>query len=178
MSVRRAGGLAAVLLIGLILVLRALDWTDNTFSGPARTMDKMSAIPSSAITRTTTKVSASAESVTETCTQFARETGASVSKYNEFVLTRDTAGLSGFLNRRDSAAAALEDAATTVEVGVSVAEEAVPEPLASTLTNYVAAARALATETRKMNDASSLANLNIAGARAEGARIAVLKLCR
>ncbi|QIS10764.1 MULTISPECIES: hypothetical protein [Nocardia] len=122
------------------------------------------------------KAAAQAKAIGDNCDQFPTTTGVGVAKYNEFVDAHD-ANAADYLPKRELAASTLDEAARKVETGVNDAADALPEDIAAKFKEYVAAARGLAAETRKMTYTASVDPLNAASRRVNDARNAVRDAC-
>ncbi|WP_406272726.1 hypothetical protein OH799_33325 [Nocardia sp. NBC_00881] len=134
------------------------------------------AASSSAAATSSRRVAAQAKAISDNCGPFPTTTGAGVSKYNEFVDAHD-ANAPDYDAKRDAAASTLEDAANTVERGVSAVMDTLPPDLAAKFTEYVNAARALADETRRMTYTAPVSALNDASRRVNDARNVVRDSC-
>ena len=137
---------------------------------------KTEAASSSAAATSSRKAAAQAQAIGDNCGQFPTTTGVGVSKYNEFVDAHD-ANAPDYNAKRDTAAKTLEDAANKVETGVNNASDALPTDLQAKFAEYVAAARQLAAETRKMTYTAPVGGLNDASKRVNDARNAVKDAC-
>ncbi|WP_431963102.1 hypothetical protein [Nocardia sp. bgisy134] len=137
---------------------------------------KTEAAASSAAATSSRQAAAQAQAITDNCAQFPAVTGAGVSSYNDFVDAHDS-NAPDYAAKRDAAAQTLEDAATKVETGVNTAAEPLPPDLAAKFNEYVAAARALAAETRTMTYTAPVGALNEASKRVNDARNAVRDAC-
>lgn len=120
---------------------------------------------------------AEAKAISDNCTQFPTTTGAGVTAYNEFVSAHDS-NAGDYADKREAAAATLDNAATKVETGVTAAAGVLPAELADKFTDYVVAARALSAETRKMTYSSPVGRLNDASRTINQARTAVQEACQ
>ncbi|MCP2290725.1 hypothetical protein ACFYT3_14030 [Nocardia amikacinitolerans] len=137
---------------------------------------KTEAAASSAAATSSRRAAAQAQAINDNCAQFPTTTGVGVTTYNAFVDAHDS-NAPDYAAKRDLAAQTLEDAATKVETGVNTAAGALPDDLVAKLNEYVAAARALAAETRTMTYTAPVGPLNEASKRVNDARNAVRDAC-
>ncbi|WP_054813346.1 hypothetical protein [Nocardia arizonensis] len=137
---------------------------------------KTEAAASSAAATSSRRAAAQAQAVSDNCGNFPTTTGVGVKAYNDFVDAHDS-NAPDYAAKRDSAATTLDDAAAKVESGVSTAGGALPDDLSAKFTEYVAAARQLAVETRKMTYTAPVGPLNDASRRVNDARNAVRDAC-
>ncbi|MBF6213121.1 hypothetical protein IU433_27415 [Nocardia puris] len=137
---------------------------------------KTEAAASSAAATSSRRAAAQAQAIATNCSQFPVTTGVGVTSYNAFVEAHDS-NAPDYAAKRDAAAQTLEEAASKVETGVNTAEGALPEDLAAKFTEYVAAARQLAAETRGMSYTAPVDALNSASRRVNDARNAVRDAC-
>ncbi|MEU8894480.1 hypothetical protein [Nocardia sp. NPDC048505] len=138
---------------------------------------KTEAAASSAAATSSRQAAAQAQAVSENCAQFPTTTGVGVKAYNDFVDAHDS-NAPDYAAKRDGAAQTLDDAANKVEAGVnSIAGGALPDDLAGKFSAYVAAARLLAEETRKMTYTAPVGGLNEASKQVNDARTAVREAC-
>jgi hypothetical protein len=134
------------------------------------------AASSSAAATSSRRAAAQTQAINENCGQFPNTTGVGVSKYNDFVNAHDS-NAADYASKREAASSTLDDAANKVETGVNSASEALPTDLTAKFTEYVAAARLLASETRKMTYTAPVGPLNDASRRVNDARNAVRDGC-
>ncbi|WP_431949835.1 hypothetical protein [Nocardia lijiangensis] len=137
---------------------------------------KTEAAASSAAATSSRRAAAQSQAIDDNCAQFPATTGLGVTSYNDFVDAHD-ANAPDYAAKRDAAAQTLEDAAVKVETGVNTAAESLPPDLAAKFNEYVAAARALAAETRGMTYTAPVGPLNEASKRVNDARNAVRDAC-
>ncbi|WP_228002493.1 hypothetical protein [Nocardia australiensis] len=137
---------------------------------------KTEAASSSAAASSSRKAAAQAQVIGDNCAQFPNTTGVGVSKYNDFINAHD-ANAPDYAAKREEAAATLDEAANKVETGVNSTNDALPIDLSANFTEYVAAARLLASETRKMTYTAPVGPLNDASKRVNDARNAVRDAC-
>ncbi|AYF79621.1 hypothetical protein D7D52_35245 [Nocardia yunnanensis] len=163
--------------VGLVLAGCA-----NTVEGTATvdqaqvTSYKAEAATSAAAASSSRAAAAIAKATGDNCDAFRKAATTQVDRYNEFVDAHD--GSAGDQSaKRDAAATALEDAAKTVETQVAAAGPNLPAELSGKFTDYVAAARALAAEIRKMSVGSSVVPLNDGSKKVNDALTAVRNGC-
>ncbi|MFQ6397743.1 hypothetical protein ACLMAJ_30415 [Nocardia sp. KC 131] len=137
---------------------------------------KTAAASSSAAATSSRKAAAQTAAINENCGQFPNTTGVGVSKYNDFINAHDS-NAADYASRRDDASATLDEAANKVEAGVNSASDSLPPDLVAKFTEYVSAARLLASETRKMTYTAPVGPLNDASKRVNDARNAVRDAC-
>ncbi|MFQ6326128.1 hypothetical protein ACLMAL_08315 [Nocardia sp. CWNU-33] len=137
---------------------------------------KTAAASSSAAATSSRKAAAQTQAINDNCGQFPSTTSVGVSKYNDFINAHDS-NAPDYASRRDTAASTLDEAAERVESGVSTAGDSLPSDLAAKFTEYVAAARLLASESRKMTYTAPVGPLNDASRRVNDARNAVREAC-
>lgn len=131
---------------------------------------------SSAAASASKQAAATAKAIADNCDPFRKTTGTAVDRYNDFVDAHD--GSTADQNdKRDAAAGALDDAAKTVEGQVAASGADLAADLGQKFTDYVAAARNLAAEVRKMTTGSSVAPLNDASRKVNDALNAVRAAC-
>ncbi|MFC6013382.1 hypothetical protein [Nocardia lasii] len=137
---------------------------------------KTTAAASSSAAASSRAAAARDKAISDNCGQFATTTGTGVTAYNDFVSAHDS-NAPDYAVKRETAASTLDNAATKVETGVSTAAGALPTELADKFTAYVAAARELAAQTRKMTYSSPVGKLNEASRAINQARTAVHEAC-
>ncbi|MFD0362653.1 hypothetical protein ACFQZZ_14505 [Nocardia sp. GCM10030253] len=137
---------------------------------------KTAAASSSAAATSSRRAAAQAQAINDNCGQFPNTTGVGVSKYNDFINAHDS-NAPDYASRREAAASTLDEAANKVEAGVNSASDALPPDLAAKFSEYVGAARLLASETRKMTYTAPVGSLNDASRRVNDARNAVRDAC-
>ncbi|GAB4587790.1 hypothetical protein [Nocardia sp. IFM 10818] len=167
----------ATLGAGLVLVgcANSVEGTP-TADQAAATSFRAEAASSSAAATSSKKAAAQAKAIADNCNPFRTTTGTAVDRYNDFVDAHD-GNTADQAQKRDTAANALDDAARTVETQVNASGADLPTDLATKLTDYVNAARALAAEVRKMSSTSSVAPLNEASRTVNDALNAVRSTC-
>ncbi|RJO70180.1 hypothetical protein D5S18_30205 [Nocardia panacis] len=165
------------MIVGLIVAGCSSGVAGSAASNPADLLAyRRDASATSQAVTSSKKRAAQAKAIDENCSQFPTTSGVGVAKYNEFVDAHD-ANAADYLPKRDLAAATLTEAATKVESGVDAAGDRLPTDLTAKLREYVAAARDLAAETRRMTYTASVDPLNIASRRVNDARNAVRETC-
>jgi hypothetical protein len=137
---------------------------------------KTEAAASSSAATSSRRAAAQASAISENCSQFPTTTGVGVTKYNDFVDAHDS-NAPDYAAKRESAATTLDDAANKVETGVRNADDTLPADLKTKFTDYVTAARGLATEARKMSYTAPVGPLNEASKKVNDARNAVKDAC-
>ncbi|WP_067567266.1 hypothetical protein [Nocardia acidivorans] len=176
----RGFGLAsATVAVGLGLVIagcaNTVDGTPTVNQAEA-TSYKAEAATSSSAAAASKAAAAQAKAITDNCDPFRSTTGTAVDRYNDFVDAHDGQAADQ-ADRRDGAANALDDAAHTVETRVNASGSDLPADLAQKFTDYIAAARGLAAEVRKMGNNSSVGPLNDASHKVNDALNAVRNAC-
>ncbi|NKY49513.1 hypothetical protein [Nocardia vermiculata] len=131
---------------------------------------------SSAAATSSKKAAALQKAISDNCNPFRSTTGPAVTNYNDFVSAHDSNAPDQDA-KRDDAAQTLEEAANTVEKRVTDAADALPADLAQKFTEYVNAARELATESRKMTYTAPVGLLNDASKRVNDALNVVRIAC-
>ncbi|MEV0298664.1 hypothetical protein [Nocardia sp. NPDC050710] len=137
---------------------------------------KTEAAASSAAATSSRRAAAQTQAISDNCGQFPTTTGVGVKAYNDFVDAHDS-NAHDYAAKREAASTTLDGAANKVETGVNAAAGALPDDLAGKFSEYVAAARLLATETRKMTYTAPVGPLNEASRRVNDARNAVRDAC-
>ncbi|MGX1805190.1 hypothetical protein ACWIGI_05705 [Nocardia sp. NPDC055321] len=176
---RRFGLVCATAAVGFGLVLAGcaneIEGTPTVNEADA-TAYRAEAATSSAAASSSKKAAAEAKATADNCTPFRTTTGTAVDRYNDFVDAHD-ANAPDQTEKRDTAATALEDAAKTVEAQVTASGADLPTELAQKFTDYVVAARGLATEVRKMSSTALVGPLNDASRQVNDALNAVRSAC-